>query len=425
MRCTILLSIGLLLSFLGATCKPMWQDGEGSSSAPRPWVTGFDWQGQALEPPPSTPRPKQGSQSWHGHPAVQGDFGYQHGGDAHTSGAAGAVVGRPSWQGHVPLVDLTTSPASPVPRTESTWSRQGTAAVAQQQAGSNVALIPATAPQPAPVQHVTHEEWQENMRKALRNPSLVFINTDKQYPIHPRLFIAYNPTNPTDLHLMSSPQQGQPSLSAGKKHFLINSEAFIKLQSKSLPLGHTRLQTMVYLNSQSNMDFISREYFQGKMHFLPINIDKVMWRRLNLLLTDRSHLYLAPPLEKHGLGLLLGMHRNGQRVNEIEEMTGPVTSRNQIVTIWSPILLDGSRTTVVFYGVGQLDATELEKTQQHLANVASRWSGVDPFWDAVYYLKSLPKDFALLFYPKDYESPELKKKAELRLENAIRYLHPE
>lgn len=148
--------VAMYTLLLGARSKPMWRppsggesssggrrDGEGSSSGAQPSDPGFHWQENELQPP-WTPLP----QPW----------------PADSSGAQSA--------------------SSPI-------ASQGTP--------SDLTVIPAIESQAAPVHHVTPQEWEENLQRALAMPNLMFTSVDKEYREGPRIYVAHN-RHPSDWH---------------------------------------------------------------------------------------------------------------------------------------------------------------------------------------------------------------------------------
>ncbi|CBQ72682.1 conserved hypothetical Ustilaginaceae-specific protein [Sporisorium reilianum SRZ2] len=243
-------------------------------------------------------------------------------------------------------------------------------------------------------------------------------------PATPRLWMAQHAEFPEDQHAQFyGPEQRAPSSSSRKLADLKKlKQKATKINFQALPSVKPALRNLVYLNSQRNMDDISNDYFAGKMHFLPIDTDKLSWGLLNSRSSFRDHMYLLPPRYRGDIGLLFALHGPQKTTSQdgLQSLTGGLEAHDNIFTLWSPLLMDGSRTTMVFHGVGALDFSDFENTLAHLDRLNAKWKGAPPFWDAAYYLDSLPQYFATQFYPKEHQAAG--SKALERLTNAARFL---
>lgn len=261
------------------------------------------------------------------------------------------------------------------------------------------------------------------MRRATGRPSLVITPIDKLYPSDPRIFVAYDNARPDRRLSVFDPQQPAPeSHLPATEHFTKKLDKSFRINVRNLPnAGKKRL---VYFNSQSNLDYLNREYFGGRMRFLPINAKNLNYDLAHTLLMDRKTGLVLPPREKHGLALLVAGHveQNSQHMKDIQALTGKLQDTSQVVSLWSPGLMDGTQITSFLYGIGQLDMRSHEETVNHLNSLAKKWGDTKPFWDAVYYVDTLPKEFAFQYYPAKEEKPELREQAERSLEEAHHFL---
>ncbi|SJX62513.1 related to effector family protein Eff1 [Sporisorium reilianum f. sp. reilianum] len=385
MRRSILCFIALLWFGVGAGSRPMWRwpsgDAAGSSNQPS-----FGWQNDVGQPAWSPDLMQQLSAETSPEPILSHD----------GSGSGGSASPR----------------AAAV--SSAIWHPQGTTAVVQQNPSWD----------PAKPSTVTRPEWEKSMRKALGNSNLVFVNIDKEFVNKPRLWMAHNAESPWDLHakIYSPHEQAPPSSSRAPAALNKLKEKAIQIKFKTLPFAKLPLRNLMYLNSQSNMDAISHDYFAGKMRFLPIDTGKLTWTLLDSVLRSRDFLYLLPPRYKGDLGLLFAEHRlkTVTRKEGLQSLTGELTTKDNIFTLWSPLLVDSSRTTMVFHGVGVLDYSDLDAMLAKLDELKAKWEGAPPFWDAAYYLESLTQRFATDLYPEEHRAAD--SSAVQRLERAAAYL---
>lgn len=196
-------------------------------------------------------------------------------------------------------------------------------------------------------------EWVQNMHKALGNPNFVFTNIDKEHPLTPRLFMATDSSKPNDRNYekLSSGLEIS-SYTTPSQYFFESLLNPVRVRLRQLQTEAARQRVIVYLNSRANMEYINKHYFLNRLQFLPIQVDKLRWNFLDDLVWNRNYLWLLPPQTK-GLALLVCSHKQGTgRLSGIEAMTTVLTNGDQIISLWSPMLVDGSRTTMMLYGIG-------------------------------------------------------------------------
>lgn len=243
--------------------------------------------------------------------------------------------------------------------------------------------------------------WQNVMRKALGNPTLEFISVDKQNPEQPRIFVARDAHNAEDHHLTK--QGDEPPVlgpegdaSTPNSHFVRWVRNAKKVAAKDVYKGHPHNRMIVYLQSRYNMRFISDEYFQGRMRFLPVDPDQLSWVQLNSLHRNEIQVVL-PPRTEHGLPVIINRHEPDSGVTrDLQKITGDLTYRKHIVTIWSPVIHERTRHTIVLYGISQLDMAQAsrDKTLVHLEHLANSWTH-DSFAAAYYLASDFPKKGAV------------------------------
>lgn len=228
-------------------------------------------------------------------------------------------------------------------------------------------------------------EWEDNMRTALGNPFLQFHALDGRHRTSSRLFVAQHGMLELDHHPTSAPLS-QLLSGSDEWHFTGSLKYARTVNLRDVNLGQSHSRVIVYLNSRLNTQYLSEQYFLNQLHFLPIDPQKLRWDVLNNLFTNRARIYVFPPRERHGLPLLVAPHNMGTgKVRSIMEFTGRFEDDSQLVSLWSPLLHEKQRTTLVFYGIGQLDYRNAAATSKYLDNLADAWE-YDVRWGAQYYL---------------------------------------
>ena len=168
-----------------------------------------------------------------------------------------------------------------------------------------------------------------------------------------------------------SPSQAVPYAPRGVGHFLRNFVHVRMQKTTDLVLGRPKERIYIYLNSRANLDQLNEMYFLNHLQFLPVRIELLSWSFLNALYLRRVHHYVLPPRGSNGLPLVLTRHdgpRSGP-VSYIQKLTGQVNT-GQTVSLWSPVLHENGRYTVILYGVGQLDYRNSIAVWQHLKQLS-------------------------------------------------------
>ncbi|KIS69600.1 effector family protein Eff1-5 [Mycosarcoma maydis] len=233
-------------------------------------------------------------------------------------------------------------------------------------------------------------EWEDSMKTVLGNPFLEFRSAELMDPSKPLLIVAQNAWDVRDRHPLSSSGAfaNLPTYSREGRHthFMYRLTNVVSVQLQKLGWKSTRNRILVYLNSRFNMDYLNNEYFLGKLRFLPIDTHKLTRGLLDKVFSERKRVMLLPPRSEHGLSLVLARHNDDASwLHELQQVTGPLQDARQLVSLWSPILRDKYRTTLVLYGVAQLDARYEHVVLQHLNDIVPSWTG--GAWDILYYLE--------------------------------------
>ncbi|CCF52248.1 uncharacterized protein UHO2_03135 [Ustilago hordei] len=217
------------------------------------------------------------------------------------------------------------------------------------------------------------QTWMENMRRALGSQQLQFAPVDSSRVAKDRVFIAHDGHAVKSYYPPLSLPSGQDSRKPLKDeqsksyHFLSKTASLRAEPAAQVPKGKSHQRIFVYLNSRINLDFLNSEYFLDHLQFLPINTAELSQGLLNKLHGDRILRYVLPPRTPHGLALIASRHQQYRRqsLGNLEKLTGFRGYWN-LVSLWSPVLYDGEKYTVVLYGIGQLDADYVPDVQKHL-----------------------------------------------------------
>ncbi|CBQ72683.1 conserved hypothetical Ustilaginaceae-specific protein [Sporisorium reilianum SRZ2] len=348
MRRAVFWSFVLLLSLLGASSKPMWPSGQGSSRALP--SSGFDWQ-ELHYPQTWSPDPMQ--QAWQAETSFEDTSG-----DGHGVGVATSDTIR------------------------STSALKSSSERAQKRRYSALEA----------------EKLEITVRKALGQPDLVLAANDPKHANKLHLFVAHNPSIPDDSHVFDPRQTGRSSHrdSTGTfSRFQERLKMIPRLPIKELHRDKASGRRIIYLNSQANLWDINSKYFLNKLNFLPIKEEKLNWAAMRQILMNRKSLMVLPPLEQGRLGLLLASHRRTtsagrtqKTLASIEEMTGPLQDTSQMVSLWSPVLVHDQRSIMVLYGIRQLHSSGIEATIEHLEGLKSAVQSPDPLSHAFHFVRT-------------------------------------
>ncbi|KAF6767603.1 hypothetical protein PSEUBRA_006039 [Kalmanozyma brasiliensis GHG001] len=220
-------------------------------------------------------------------------------------------------------------------------------------------------------------EWADHMRAALRNPSLGFTSVDFNRLFEPRVFVAHHGDSTTDLHASTySAMYPMPlSRQAVEQPAFVRWLAAPKISAKALRMSRASKRFFVYLNSKHAMDEINRVYFLGRLHFLPIDPMQLDWRPLYRLFWDRKELKMLPAVgtaAPASLGLLVARHEKfSDRMAFITHAAEGLGHQEQIVSLWSPVLHENGRDTVVLYGFGWLDPAKKDVVLEYLNDLTA------------------------------------------------------
>lgn len=218
--------------------------------------------------------------------------------------------------------------------------------------------------------------WLNDMRRALGNSMLQFFVADGQSPTLSRVFVARHGSDPQD-HLLYTGLQEESSSGEEVQHLVRQIEVGRRYKPTTALLGDPAKRTYVYLNSRVNTDYLNRRYFEGRLHFFPLNNNELNWERLNPLFKE-GRVVALPSGSAHGLPLLVRGHTaKTSMMDRIQAMTGVWKGdTKQVVSLWSPVLHSKDRTTIVLYGIAQVDMRNSQDFSKRIINMAKSYKDV-------------------------------------------------
>ncbi|SPO27081.1 uncharacterized protein UTRI_10546_B [Ustilago trichophora] len=213
------------------------------------------------------------------------------------------------------------------------------------------------------------EKWEKALRRALDLETLRFSAADMTNMSKDQVFIGrthdavhgYYPP-------LSYGSRWTPPYERATSHFLQNLYPPLRTENfRDIQRGGPGDRIYVYLNSGQKLDFLNDKYFLRKLQFLPIKKELLSWRDLDSLYARHVQQFVLPPQGRSRLPLILIRHDGPKSglVSYIQKLTG-VNKTTHTVSLWSPVLYDGSRYTIVLYGVGQLKQSDIFLVQKHL-----------------------------------------------------------
>ncbi len=210
-----------------------------------------------------------------------------------------------------------------------------------------------------------YERWTQALRTILGNPYLQFTSVGDEEGSRSRVVVARDrllradrlvPPAAGERMLWGSLKAEKSDKKAGLKHFLYRLHNAQTVKIGEMTSRATTGRTYVYLDSRFNMDWYNHMYFSNRLRFIPIRAEAMSWRTINNLFTRRRFVLALPSLSPNGLPLLVGRHTFQNGMHEVQDLfPDGLEDRRQIVSLWSPALHGMDRTTMVLYGIGQLD----------------------------------------------------------------------
>lgn len=211
-------------------------------------------------------------------------------------------------------------------------------------------------------------QWEQALRNALGMEDLQIKPADLTDDLKDQVFTAtgaqtvegYHP--PLDV-ASASESENTP----GVGHFLGHFQHVRTQKVEELRTGGPGERIYVYLNSRTHLDFLNKEYFLNHLQFFPVRSELLTWTHLNALHARRTIQYVLPPRGPSGLSLILARHdtRRSSSWSYVQKLTGH-TDTSQTVSLWSPVLYVEGKFTIILYGVGQLDHSQMYSVLDHL-----------------------------------------------------------
>ena len=234
-------------------------------------------------------------------------------------------------------------------------------------------------------------QWEQSMRIALGNPLLEFHALDGLDIRSRTIFVAQHRGLAQDRHTtLGSLQRLSPNSAEARSlwagHFLSKVRGLRGQKTKVADFSPSEDRTFVYLDSRHNMDYLNREYFRNHLELFPLKAERLQWSFLNYIIAHRHSTKILPARTEHGLPLIVARHSPGTPVmSSIQRVMGvPLVYDRQVVSLWSPVLVSKTRTTIVLYGIGQLDTRHGPETVERLEELAAE--GQNRPLTAAYYL---------------------------------------
>ncbi|ETS59598.1 hypothetical protein PaG_06522 [Moesziomyces aphidis] len=210
-----------------------------------------------------------------------------------------------------------------------------------------------------------YERWTQALRTILGNPYLQFTSVGDEEGSRSRVVVARDrllradrlvPPAAGERMLWGSLKAEKSDKKAGLKHFLYRLHNAQAVKMGEMTSRATTGRTYVYLDSRFNMDWYNHMYFGNRLRFIPIRAEGMSWRTMNNLFMRRRFVLALPSLSPNGLPLLVGRHTFQNGMHEVQDFfPDGLEDPRQIVSLWSPALHGMDRTTMVLYGIGQLD----------------------------------------------------------------------
>ncbi|SJX62515.1 related to effector family protein Eff1 [Sporisorium reilianum f. sp. reilianum] len=215
-------------------------------------------------------------------------------------------------------------------------------------------------------------EWEQRLRTTLQSESLLVAAASKASARpsgHDRVFIAKGGQAARNVLLSDSPFAA-PSVrwehrpkSDGRRGSSTGPSMTRKPYLQEV--GEPDRRIFVYLDSSDNMDHLNKNYFDNKLRILTIVPEELKWDKLSKLhLGDRVP-YVLPALESNDLPLIAD-HHVGSRLRP-DSFLSKLTDRqglHHLLSLWSPVLHDGERSTIVLYGVAEIPMRATETLER-------------------------------------------------------------
>lgn len=215
--------------------------------------------------------------------------------------------------------------------------------------------------------------WRQRLQKVLGSKRLELVAASPAPGLSDKVYIAEDGYAVNDDHLAHglAPKRG------GGIHFLGTTGELKMQRVDSLDKGSFNRRVYVWWNNRLNMAYLNEKYFLNKLRFLPIDTKHLRASLLNRMHLGRKIQYVLPPVSEHGLPLIVDRH-DGTVLGPIAPMSmlTKQTSPGHAISLWSPILYDGERSTIVLYGIAELDYNYRNEVFDHLRRLQRESSNV-------------------------------------------------
>ncbi|SPO27430.1 uncharacterized protein UTRI_10547 [Ustilago trichophora] len=232
----------------------------------------------------------------------------------------------------------------------------------------------------------TIERWKERLRKA--TGSALEVSAVNPASVDPKVFVArYSNLEGDDVGSRTASQEALAGPVQGYQtgHFVGRLRDVFSMPLQYGITDNDRERRYVYLNSRQHEAYLNEKYFIKHMTFLPLDPKMLTQKLLNDLYGKRRSPKILPPIKENGFPLILLSHDSGRKLREIERATGKLSSDLQIVSLWSPLLVDKFHQTVILYGFGQLKNEGILDTADYLKTLAKDWDNKNIPLSSSYY----------------------------------------
>ncbi|SPO27082.1 uncharacterized protein UTRI_10547_B [Ustilago trichophora] len=238
----------------------------------------------------------------------------------------------------------------------------------------------------------TFERWVERLKKATGRSSLQVLAVNPTADDR-KIFVAhYSDLQGDQERSQGALQEPLADQHRGQQvgHFVVRLKDVSTIPIQYGITGKDQERRYVYLDSRQNKLALNDKYFKNHMDFLPLEPNALTQDMLNKL-NERKNPKILPPIEVNGFPVIMLRHSSEEIIRQIEQATRKLSSDYQIVSLWSPLLVDKFHTTVILHGFGQLRAAGILETIDHLNALAKAWDKTKfPLSSSYYFAEDFP-----------------------------------